>query len=160
MRLTLIAIGRLKSGPDRELCNRYWDRLTKQGRSLGLTSGQIIELNESRSDTVEQRKADEAKTILGKAPSGARIVALDESGKQQSSSQFATFLRTAQEDAVPDLCFVIGGPDGQGDALLHAAETTLSLGRFTLPHGLARIVLAEQLYRATTIIAGHPYHRE
>lgn len=160
MRLTLIAVGRLKSGPDRELCNRYWDRLTKQGRSLGLTNIQIIELGEARSESAEQRKADEAKAILGKITSGARIVALDETGKQQSSSQFATFLRTAQENAVPDLCFVIGGPDGHGDAMLQAAETTLSLGRFTLPHGLARIVLAEQLYRATTIIAGHPYHRE
>ena len=160
MRLTLIAVGRLKSGPDRELCSRYWDRLTKQGRSLGLTNAQIIELGEARSETAEQRKADEAKSILGKVPSGARIIALDETGKQQSSSQFATFLRTAQEDAVSDLCFVIGGPDGHGAAMMQAADTTLSLGRFTLPHGLARIVLAEQLYRAATIIAGHPYHRE
>ena len=160
MRLTIIAIGRLKYGPDCELCNRYWDRLTNQGRSLGLTNTQIIELGGARSETAEQRKADEAKSILGKVSSGASIVALDETGKQQSSSQFATFLRSAQEDAVTDLCFVIGGPDGHGDALLQAAETTLSLGRFTLPHGLARIVLAEQLYRATTIIAGHPYHRE
>lgn len=160
MRLTLIAVGRLKPGPDRDLCNRYWDRLTKQGRSLGLSSAQVIELNEARSDTAEQRKADEAKSILGKVPSGARIVVLDETGKQQSSTQFASFLRTTQEEGLADLCFVIGGPDGHGDAMMQAANKSLSLGRLTLPHGLARIVLAEQLYRATTIIAGHPYHRE
>ncbi len=159
MRLSLIAVGRLKSGPDRELCDRYWDRLTKQARPLGIHCEKIVELGEARSDNTDQRRAEEAKAILAKAPAGARLIVLDETGKQQTSTQFADFVRGIQEDGAQDLCFVIGGPDGHGAAVIDAAHTMLSLGRMTLPHGLARIVLAEQIYRAATIIAGHPYHR-
>ncbi len=160
MRLSIIAVGRLKSGPDRELCDRYWDRIGKQARTLGLSANKVIEINEARSGSANQRKSEEASSILAKVPAGAKLIALDEAGKQQTSVAFAQSIRSMQEDGTADLCFVIGGADGHGDAVKDAASNILSLGRLTLPHGLARIVLAEQIYRATTIIAGHPYHRE
>ena len=160
MRLSIVAVGRLKSGPDRELFDRYWDRVEKQTRALGLSSNKIIEINEARSGNSDQRRAEEAKTILAKTPTGAQLIVLDETGKQQTSIEFAQSIRKMQEDGSPDVCFIIGGANGHGDAVKEAAHMVLSLGRLTLPHGLARIVLAEQVYRATTIIAGHPYHRE
>jgi 23S rRNA (pseudouridine1915-N3)-methyltransferase len=87
------------------------------------------------------------------------IVALDERGRDFNSQDFARWLGTRQDAGARHAAFLIGGPDGHGAEVLAAAALQLCLGRLTLPHGLARAVLAEQLYRAATILAGHPYHR-
>ena len=159
MRITLAAVGRLKDGGERELFERYHKRFDQSGRCLSLGPLTLIELAESRLGDVAMRKADEATRLL-KAVAGADfIIALDETGQTIASSTFATRLAKLRDDGQSTLAFLIGGPDGQGGSALAAAKLMLSLGPMTLPHGLARVVLAEQLYRATTILSGHPYHR-
>ena len=159
MRLTLAAIGRLKAGPDRELFDRYWGRLDAAGRKVGVTGVKLVELAESRAAVVAERKADEAARLLKAAGQGALIVALDEGGKSLSSVAFAQFIGRHRDDGCAEMALMIGGPDGHGADVLARAQLVLGLGAMTLPHGLARIVIAEQLYRAMTILSGHPYHR-
>lgn len=159
MRLTVIAVGRLKSGPERELCERYSKRLSDLGRSLALGPLKTIEFNESRATGAAARQDEEARQIIARSPASARVVLLDESGTTLTSAALAEMLGEWRDAGIGDICFAIGGPDGHGKAAHDAAHTTLSLGRLTLPHGLARIVLMEQLYRSATILAGHPYHR-
>ncbi len=159
MRVSLLAIGRLKDTAERGLADRYIGRFDHLGRGLGLGPVEEVELGESRKDSTAGRRADEADAMLARVPDGARVVALDAGGKQLSSEDFAALMGNWRDAGVARTCFMIGGPDGHGEAALRAADLALSLGRMTLPHGLARIVLAEQLYRAATILAGHPYHR-
>ncbi|RIA47266.1 23S rRNA (pseudouridine(1915)-N(3))-methyltransferase RlmH [Dichotomicrobium thermohalophilum] len=159
MRVSLIAVGRLKDKAERGLADRYIERFDRVGRSIGLGPVEEIELGESRKDNVAARRAEEGAAMLSRAPYGARLVALDAGGKQLSSEDFAALMGEWRDAGTSRACFLIGGPDGQGEAVAQAADLTLSLGRMTLPHGLARIVLAEQFYRAATILAGHPYHR-
>jgi 23S rRNA (pseudouridine1915-N3)-methyltransferase len=159
MRLIIAAIGRLKDGPDRELSDRYLKRLEQAGRALRFTPVDVIELPEARSDNVDTRKADEASRLIAKLTGVEYVVAMDEHGRSLRSETFADLLAKKRDAGTGSLAFVIGGPDGHGPALLARADYKLTLSPMTLPHGLARIVLAEQLYRATTIISGHPYHR-
>ena len=159
MQIVLAAVGKLKAGPDRDLFERYWERLAASGRKVGISSTKCVELPESRAQTVLERKTDEAARLLAHAGSNVITVALDETGQSLSSHAFAQFIRRQCDSGVPALTVAIGGPDGHGDRLLQRADLILNLGAMTLPHGLARIVLAEQLYRATTILTGHPYHR-
>jgi 23S rRNA (pseudouridine1915-N3)-methyltransferase len=159
MRLIVAAVGRLKEH-ERALFDRYAERFDAAGRSLGLGPVKLSEIAECRLATPELRKADEAARLLKAASAAEVMVALDEAGRAQSSAAFARWLAARRDAGTKTLAFVIGGPDGHGAAALAAATLKLSLGAMTLPHGLARIVLAEQLYRAATILAGHPYHRE
>ena len=159
MLLTIAAIGRLKDGPERELYDRYAARATAAGRSLGFTFA-TREFPESRAATPALRKDQEAAALLGAATAGGVIVALDESGKSQDSAGFAQLLARWRDDGTPGVAFFIGGPDGHGQALLERAALRLAFGAMTWPHQLARVMLAEQLYRAVTILSGHPYHRE
>lgn len=159
MRISVIAVGRLKDSAERGLADRYIDRFEKLGRQVGLGALDEVELGESRAQAAAARREDEAAAMLGRVPSRARIVALDAGGKQLTSEDFAALLASWRDEGVPAAAFVIGGPDGHGSSVAGAADVALSLGRMTLPHGLARVVLAEQLYRAATILAGHPYHR-
>lgn len=158
MRLILAAVGKLKDGPERELFNRYWQRLDALGRRMALSPCTLVELPESRAAAAEARCADEAQRLLAKL-GDSRIVLLDERGKNLSSEAFGGLVRRHRDGGTPSLAFVIGGPDGHGPAIRERADDVLSFGAMTMPHGLARVVLAEQLYRAATIIAGHPYHR-
>lgn len=159
MRLILAAIGRLKDGAERDLYERYAERLAASGRALAIGPLALAELPESRAQTADLRKADEAQRLLAAAkPAEARIV-LTETGKSLTSEAFARLLAQHRDNGVSALALLIGGPDGHGEAALAGASLKLSLGAMTLPHGLARVVLAEQLYRATTILSGHPYHR-
>lgn len=158
MRLSICAVGRLKAGPERDLVQRYVERLEAAGRGLALAPVEIVEIDESRARRPEDRKAEEAGKLLAAAGS-ARIVLLDENGPPLSSPQFADRVRAWRDEGSPALAFLIGGADGHGPAALAAASLTLSFGRLTWPHQIVRILLAEQLYRAATIIAGHPYHR-
>lgn len=159
MRLTIAAIGRLKDGAERVLVDRYVERLAT-GKSVGLGPMREIELPEGRQTAAAGRRSDEAQRLLAQTEAADVVVALDESGRTLSSAQFAGWLGRARDDGHRHAAFLIGGPDGHGAAVAERAKLRLSLGPMTLPHGLARAVLAEQLYRAVTILSGHPYHRE
>lgn len=159
MRMTVWAIGRLKAGPETDLAKRYGKRFDGAGRSLGLGPLSIHELPESRAATAALRKQDEADRLLARAGGDALLVALDENGRSLTSKALADMIAGHRDDGIPEMAFLIGGPDGHGDDALAAARTTIALGAMTLPHGLARVILTEQLYRTTTILSGHPYHR-
>jgi 23S rRNA (pseudouridine1915-N3)-methyltransferase len=159
MRIVVAAIGRMKQGPERELVSRYLDRARASGKPLALTGFDVLELAEARAASAEARKDEEARQLLAALPDGVRVV-LDEHGKSLSSQSFATQLGRWRDDGRPAVSFVIGGADGHGRELLGSAQLTLSFSPLTWPHQLVRIMLAEQLYRATTILSGHPYHRE
>lgn len=159
MRITIAAIGRLKAGPERDLLARYCERIEAIGRSVALTPLRLIELPESRAGSAAARSADEAARLLEKTSDTEFKVTLDERGKSISSATFAELLRARRDQGGAGVAFLVGGADGHDQAARNAASLLLSLGPMTLPHGLARIVLAEQIYRAATIIAGHPYHR-
>jgi 23S rRNA (pseudouridine1915-N3)-methyltransferase len=119
----------------------------------------VLEFAESRAGSAEARKDEEARTLIAALPEGVRVV-LDEHGKSISSQAFATQLGRWRDDGRPAVSFVIGGADGHGREMLQTAGLTLSFSPLTWPHQMVRIMLAEQLYRATTILSGHPYHRE
>lgn len=159
MRVHIACIGRLKNGPERTLFDRYEDRIGKAGRSVSIGPLSVTELAESRAQRVNDRKADEAHALLAALPSGAVIVALDETGKTRTSEAFSRELQELRDTGTADVAFVIGGPDGHGPAVLKAARLTLALGPMTWPHQIARVLVAEQIYRAITIASGHPYHR-
>lgn len=159
MRMTLIAVGRMKAGPEQELAARYLTRLRKSGAALGLDFAGVVELAESRAADADARKADEAARILAALPDKAALMVLDETGKTPSSDEFALRLAALRDEPLRDLGIVVGGPDGLSPSLRSQASAIVALGRMTWPHQLARILVAEQLYRATTILAGHPYHR-
>ena len=149
----------MKQGPERELVSRYLDRARATGKLLALTGFDILEFPESRSTTADSRKADEAATLRSALPEGIRI-ALDEHGRTMPSAAFAAQLARWRDDGRQAVSFVIGGADGLDPAFVRQTDVTLSFSPLTWPHQLVRIMLAEQLYRATTILSGHPYHRE
>jgi 23S rRNA (pseudouridine1915-N3)-methyltransferase len=159
MKLSLLCIGKLKDDAERAIVARYMDRLGPMGGAIGLSSGGIAEIMESRAAAPQARKAAEAAELRKRLGAEARIVALDERGRTLSSEELADILRRWKDDGAKSAAFVIGGPDGLDATFVGDADLAFSLGRITLPHGLARAVLAEQLYRAATLIAGHPYHR-
>ncbi|SMC88488.1 23S rRNA (pseudouridine(1915)-N(3))-methyltransferase RlmH [Rhizobium sp. RU36D] len=159
MRVTIIAVGRLKAGPEKELAARYLDRFAKTGPASGLEFVRTIELAESRASNPETRKREEAAQIEKSLPDNALVVALDERGKALDSPAFASLLGDARDMGQRDLVFVIGGADGIDADFRQKAQQAINLGRMTWPHQLVRILIAEQLYRAVTILSGHPYHR-
>lgn len=158
MRFILAAVGRLKDA-EADLYERYEKRFDASGRALGLGPLKLAEISEARAAGADQRKADEAARLMKAAETADARVVLDEGGKTLSSEELARFVAQRRDDGCKAIAFLIGGPDGHGPAALDAATLKLSLGRMTLPHGIARIVLVEQLYRVTTILSGHPYHR-
>ena len=159
MRLILLCVGRMKTGPERELVSRYWERVDLGARGVGLTGVDLREIDESRARRPEDRKLEEAQALLSLVPSGARIVVLDERGKSLTSPAFAADMAKARDGAASAYVLVIGGPDGLDESIRRAAALILNFGTLTWPHQLVRVLAAEQLYRATTILAGHPYHR-
>lgn len=159
MRLVIAAVGKLKDDAERDICERYLKRFNASGRPLGLGPLVITELSEARDATADVRKNDEAARLLRTAANCDYLIALDVAGRAISSEAFASTLAKERDGGAKCLGLLIGGPDGHGEAALSAAHLKLSLGAMTLPHGLARVVLTEQLYRAATILSGHPYHR-
>ena len=157
MRVLIAAVGRLKDGAETVLVDRYMERLAPRIAGLGPIA--ISEIPEARQGGAAARKHDEAERLLRAAAKADFRIALDERGKALSSDAFAKLLGRKRDDGIATLAFLIGGPDGHGKAATDAADLTLSLGPMTLPHGLARVVLVEQVYRAATILSGHPYHR-
>ncbi|MGA7546047.1 MAG: 23S rRNA (pseudouridine(1915)-N(3))-methyltransferase RlmH [Methyloceanibacter sp.] len=159
MRLLIAAVGKLKQGPERELCAHYLARAEAAGRALGIGPLSLIEVPESKGATAASCRKQEATALFAKLPSPHKLVCLDRTGEAMSSEAFAQALAKVRDEGARTLAFLIGGADGLGQEALVRADRRLSLGALTLPHGLARIVLAEQIYRAATILAGHPYHR-
>jgi 23S rRNA (pseudouridine1915-N3)-methyltransferase len=159
MRIFVAAVGKLKDVEERAITERYAKRFDGSGKAIGLGPIAVRELAESRATNADDRKRDEATRLLKEVGAGDFTIALDPKGRSITSEAFAGLLAEKRDAAVKACSFLIGGPDGHGDALLNAAHVKLSLGTLTLPHGLARVVLIEQLYRAATMLSGHPYHR-
>jgi len=159
MRVVVAAVGRLKAGPERELAERYRDRAAKVGRALGIRGIEIVEVRESRAREAERRIIEESIALANIIPDGAIVVVLDQRGEGLDSPALAALLRQWREQDRSAVCFIIGGPDGLAPSLLERARLRLAFGAATWPHQLVRIMLLEQLYRAGTILAGHPYHR-
>jgi 23S rRNA (pseudouridine1915-N3)-methyltransferase len=159
MRLIVAAIGRLKAGPERELAERYRDRVAKAGRAVGLRDIEIVEIRESRAQDTAKRVLEESIALANLIPERAVIVALDERGEALDSGAVTGVVRSWRDAGRPAAIFCIGGADGLGAELKKRADLTLAFGAATWPHQLVRIMLLEQLYRAVTILAGHPYHR-
>jgi 23S rRNA (pseudouridine1915-N3)-methyltransferase len=159
MRILIAAVGRLKQGPERELAERYRKRAADFGRKVGLQAFDVIEIRESRADNVERRMLEESIAIANVIPERAVTAILDERGATMNSPAFAGRLQDWRAGDRPALAFIIGGADGLAPSLRDKADLALAFGPLTWPHQLVRIMLLEQLYRAVTILGGHPYHR-
>ncbi len=156
MRLTIIAVGRLKSGPEAALVDDYLARANQAGRVLALGPSTVTEIDERKlcgRDDADSR-------LLAALPDGATAIALDERGKTLTSPDFATLLAGLRDRGVAETAFLIGGADGHGNAVRQRADRVLSFGPMVWPHMLARVMLAEQIYRAVSILGGGPYHRD
>jgi 23S rRNA (pseudouridine1915-N3)-methyltransferase len=154
MKLGVIAIGKPGRGPEATLAADYAERTSLAGRVLGLGPLDLIDLEPRKPG-----KAPEAELIL-KTAEGAHLIACDERGRTYSSRAFADHIATLRDRGERRLVFAIGGADGLDDSVRQAASSTLAFGPQTWPHALARAMLAEQLYRAVTILSGSPYHRD
>ena len=152
-------MGRLKTGPEKDLAGRYLDRFAKAGPAIGLELSRVSEVAESRASNSETRKREEAAMLQKTLPEGGVLILLDERGKALDSEAFAALLGTYRDQGKRDLTIAIGGADGLDPSLYNSADATICLGKMTWPHQLVRILIAEQLYRAVTILSGHPYHR-
>lgn len=151
MKLTICAVGRAAKGPERALFEHYTARIR-----WPLT---LREVEERRKLPPAQLMIREGELLLEAAPAGAMLVALDRRGKVYDSQAFARRLERWRDDSTAHVAFLIGGADGHTEALLAQATFSLSFGPMTWPHLLARVLLAEQIYRAQQVLAGHPYHR-
>ncbi|MEL6126334.1 MAG: 23S rRNA (pseudouridine(1915)-N(3))-methyltransferase RlmH [Pseudomonadota bacterium] len=156
MRITIAAVGRLRRGAERDLVDDYLTRFDRTGRSLGLGPAQVREVEDKRNGGSN----GEAPLLKSVIPEGARVIALDERGKLISSPDFANLLARWRDEGARDCAFLIGGADGLTRGLRDSADAKLSFGAMVWPHMLARVMLAEQLYRAASILSGAPYHRE
>jgi 23S rRNA (pseudouridine1915-N3)-methyltransferase len=155
LRLQVLAIGKLKAGPEKTIAEEYKLRLEGLGRKAGITKLTVSDFSESQAQTAAQRQDDESKLLATKACT----LVLDERGKAQSSADFAQVLQRHLDQGTQDLAFLIGGPDGHSDETRQKAGQLLSFGPMTWPHRLVRVMLFEQIYRAVTILVNHPYHR-
>ena len=159
MRIIVAAVGRLKQGPETELSERYRKRAAQTGRALGLRDVEIIEIRESRAAEAPKRMIEESIALATIIPQGAAVVLLDSSGENLDSASLANQLAKFRSNDRPAVVFVIGGADGLAPSLHDKAALRLSFGAATWPHQMVRVMLLEQIYRATTILTGHPYHR-
>ena len=159
MRVVVAAVGRLKQGPERELAERYRKRAAQAGRSAGLTVVDVIEIKESRAGDADRRMVEESIAIANLIPERAVTVILDARGESISSAAFAGRLQEWRQQNKPVVVFIIGAADGLAPGLREKASLAIAFGTATWPHQLVRVMLLEQLYRAVTILSGHPYHR-
>jgi 23S rRNA (pseudouridine1915-N3)-methyltransferase len=160
MRVIVAAVGRMKAGAERDLFEKYRDRCTLAGRRLALAPIAWHEVPESRAATAAARRAEEGTALLKLTRTADAVIALAESGRMLSSPAFAQLIGSIRDEGARTLGLLIGGADGLACKAVADARFTVSFGAITLPHQLARVVLAEQLYRAATILSGHPYHRD
>ncbi|MGD9924881.1 MAG: 23S rRNA (pseudouridine(1915)-N(3))-methyltransferase RlmH [Pseudorhodoplanes sp.] len=160
MRVLVLAVGRMKKGAEADIADRYLKRAVQAGRAIGIRSIEIVEIRESRAPDAERRKLEESIALANVIPEGAALVLLDERGEGLGSAAFADQIGRWRDAGQEFAVFVIGGADGLSDTLREKVRMTLGFGQATWPHQLVRIMLLEQLYRAVTILSGHPYHRE
>lgn len=154
MKITILAVGKLGASPEAALARDYAERATASGRSLSLAPVEIIEVEARKPGKAAEAEALRAHLV------GAHLICCDEHGKAMASRDFAAHLAKLRDDGCRHVALVIGGADGLDPALVKEARETLAFGVQTWPHALARIMLAEQVYRAATILAGSPYHRD
>jgi 23S rRNA (pseudouridine1915-N3)-methyltransferase len=159
MHLLVIAVGRMKQGPERELAERYRKRFDEIGRKLGFRGLDIQEIPESRARDTLARITEEAAAISAVVPENSVLVALDERGDNIDSAGLARHLGRFRDQSIANTVFVIGSADGLSPELRRKQKLAMAFGTATWPHQLVRVMLLEQLYRAATILAGHPYHR-
>jgi 23S rRNA (pseudouridine1915-N3)-methyltransferase len=159
VRLALVCVGKLKAGPERLLFDRYFKRLTEGVRGAGLAGVELREIGESRARRSDERRTEEGAAILAAAPKGGALVLLDERGASATSEEWAADIGRARDASRVAYTVAIGGPDGLDPSLAALAHRVLSFGQMTWPHQLVRVMAGEQLYRAMTILARHPYHR-
>lgn len=151
-------MGRMKSGPERELADRYFGRFAKTGPAIGLEFSGISEIAESRAKSTDERRREEA-AALDAYRKDAALFLLDERGKNPASEDLARRIGELRDGGRRQLVFAIGGPDGHDATSRTTADLVISFGAQTWPHQMVRVMLAEQLYRISTILSGHPYHR-
>jgi 23S rRNA (pseudouridine1915-N3)-methyltransferase len=159
VRLALHVIGHMKTGPERDLVNRYIKRFTDMAGSIGMEYRSIVQTSESKAKETQTRKRDEAKALLPQDYFQTRVIAFDEGGVALSSIEFADLLAKWRDEGTKNLILIIGGADGLHDTVREKASRIISFGAMTLPHQLVRVLALEQLYRAATILSHHPYHR-
>ncbi|HET9717827.1 MAG TPA: 23S rRNA (pseudouridine(1915)-N(3))-methyltransferase RlmH [Pseudolabrys sp.] len=159
MRIIVAAIGRMKQGPESELSARYQKRAAQAGRQLGWRDVELVEIRESRAGDAQRRMLEESIALANVIPEGAISVLLDSDGDNLDSAGLATQFTSWRASGRQAVVFLIGGADGVAPSLREKVETRLSFGASTWPHQLVRIMLLEQIYRAATILTGHPYHR-
>jgi 23S rRNA (pseudouridine1915-N3)-methyltransferase len=159
MKISVHAVGRMKTGPERELADRYFDRFAKAGPAIGLEFAGVAETPESRAQTASERRREEGRALQAHLPAGVVLMLLDERGRNFSSEEFAGRLGLLRDAGRKGLVLAIGGADGHDASLRDQADLVISMGAMTWPHQIVRVMLGEQLYRAATILAGHPYHR-
>ncbi len=155
MRIHICAVGRLRAGPEKDLIDDYLTRFDRTGRALGLGPAKVVEVEDKRGGGM----AAEAVLLERALPVGALVCVLDERGRVETSPDFAARLGGWRDQGRGDVAFVIGGADGLDKTLRARADHALSFGKMVWPHMLVRVMLAEQLYRAASILAGAPYHR-
>lgn len=151
MKITIAAVGRLRPGPEQQLIDSY---VTKSPWAV-----EVREVDAKSKVEGAAKLKREAELLSEAIPDGAKIICLDSRGKPQTSEKFAALLGRWRDDGAREIAFVIGGADGLDQTVLQSADLSLSFGAATWPHMLARVLLAEQLYRAHCILTGHPYHR-
>ena len=159
MKLLVAAVGRLKEGPERELAERYRKRAEQTGRRIGFRDMEIVEIRESRAQEVGKRMIEESIALTSVIPDRAITLLLDQRGESLDSATLAARLGRWRDDGRPATVFIIGGDDGLAPSLRDKVTMTLAFGAATWPHQLVRAMLLEQIYRAVSILAGHPYHR-
>lgn len=153
MHITLISVGKLKSGPEKELVDDYVSRFNKAGPGIGLRSLKLIDLASGGGLDAEGER------ILGAIPKGAQVIRLDEFGLQLTSVKLANSIADLRDQGTSHLCFLIGGAEGYSERVRQTHKNTLGLGRQTWPHRLVKVMITEQLYRSVSLLAGLPYHK-
>lgn len=153
MHISIISVGKLKKGPEKDLVDDYVSRFNKAGPSLGLRSLKVIDVANGGG------LAAEGDRLLGALPIGAKCIRLDEHGPQLSSVKFSNKIAQLRDDGLGQLCFLIGGAEGYSDEVRNACTETLAFGPQTWPHRFVKAMIAEQLYRAVSLQAGLPYHK-
>ena len=156
MRIVIAAVGRMRSGPEESLTRDYLARAGQAGRGMALGPFDMVEIDERKARDRESQSARLVEAI----PAGAQAIALDERGRSMTSPEFAAMLARLRDRGTGECAFLVGGADGHDERLRARADRLLSFGPMVWPHMLVRAMLAEQIYRAVSILGGSPYHRE
>lgn len=159
MRLHILAVGHARGTPEGVLSEDFVGRAQAMGRRMGIAAVTVDEITVSKAREMKSRMAEEAEKLSNRIPDGAHVVLLDARGNGMTSEDFAEMLGALRDAGTKDMAFVIGGPDGLAPLPGKKAGRSLAFGQQTWPHLMVRAMLSEQIYRALTILAGHPYHR-